>query len=262
MVLSGSEPASVLVLALGPRRLILTELQPPRCAVRVVRIGQHHHLALVLREDLLDLLFGNGQLVHVIAEPLGEVFLDLVGPAGVDLAGRVLALAQALMAEVNALKEKIPALEADVKKAEEELHARLATIPNLPLDDVPREIALEFVAGSHRWGRDFRPQRFDGSPLYADDSSETSISTASPVFLRWNSAAEMPPAMLRERLDLFAAYHAPGLESAWYDSITPVNVFPIVLNAYFDAALHSSCARTRVQSDPLRAQFSAREARA
>jgi hypothetical protein len=47
--------------------------------------------------------------------------------------------------------------------------------------------------------------------------------------------AEMPPAMLRERLDLFAAYHAPGLESAWYDSITPVNVFPILLNAYFDA---------------------------
>ena len=30
---------------------------------------------------------------------------------------------------------------------------------------------------------------------HAEDSSETSISTASPVFLRWNSAAEMPPAM-------------------------------------------------------------------
>ena len=42
----------------------------------------------------------------------------------------------------------------------------------MPLDPVPREIALEFVAGSHRWGRDFRPERFDGTSLYAGDDSE------------------------------------------------------------------------------------------
>lgn len=47
------------------------------------------------------------------------------------------AKADALMAEVGALKTDIPALEEDVKAAEGELHARLAAIPNAPLDVVP-----------------------------------------------------------------------------------------------------------------------------
>ena len=39
-----------------------------------------------------------------------------------------------------------------------------------PLDPVSREVTLECVAGSHRWSKtDFRPKRFDGTPLYADD---------------------------------------------------------------------------------------------
>jgi len=42
----------------------------------------------------------------------------------------------------------------------------------VPLDAIPREIALEYVTGSHRWGKDFRPQRFDGTSLYQGDTSE------------------------------------------------------------------------------------------
>lgn len=42
----------------------------------------------------------------------------------------------------------------------------------VPLDPVPREIAVEYVAGSHRTGQDFRPERFDGTSLYAGDTSE------------------------------------------------------------------------------------------
>jgi ectoine hydroxylase-related dioxygenase (phytanoyl-CoA dioxygenase family) len=42
----------------------------------------------------------------------------------------------------------------------------------VPLDPVPREIAIEYVAGSHKWGRDFRPQRFNGTALYEGDTSE------------------------------------------------------------------------------------------
>lgn len=42
----------------------------------------------------------------------------------------------------------------------------------IPLDAVPREIALEYVAGSHRWDKAFRPQRFDGTALYQGDDSE------------------------------------------------------------------------------------------
>ncbi|MEM7746036.1 MAG: phytanoyl-CoA dioxygenase family protein [Pseudomonadota bacterium] len=39
----------------------------------------------------------------------------------------------------------------------------------IPLDEVPRETTLEFVAGSHSWGKSYRPQRFNGEPLNAND---------------------------------------------------------------------------------------------
>src|SRR2546430_14947694 len=47
------------------------------------------------------------------------------------------AAAAALMAEVNALKELMPALGAEEKRLSQELNDALATIPNLPADDVP-----------------------------------------------------------------------------------------------------------------------------
>ncbi len=35
----------------------------------------------------------------------------------------------------------------------------------LPVDEAPKEVALEFVAGSHKWGQAFNPAHFaDGSP--------------------------------------------------------------------------------------------------
>jgi seryl-tRNA synthetase len=46
-------------------------------------------------------------------------------------------IADALMAEVNALKETQPKLEADAKAADEALQKVLAELPNLPLDEVP-----------------------------------------------------------------------------------------------------------------------------
>jgi seryl-tRNA synthetase len=48
-----------------------------------------------------------------------------------------LALAEQLKAEVAALKEQVPALEAQEKIAVEALNAQLAAIPNTPLDEVP-----------------------------------------------------------------------------------------------------------------------------
>ncbi len=43
----------------------------------------------------------------------------------------------------------------------------------LPLDPVPQETCVEFVAGSHRWGRTFNPYHFvDGSP-YAGTAWES-----------------------------------------------------------------------------------------
>jgi ectoine hydroxylase-related dioxygenase (phytanoyl-CoA dioxygenase family) len=42
----------------------------------------------------------------------------------------------------------------------------------VPLDMVPQERSIEFVAGSHQWGKDFKPKRFDGTDLYAEDGAE------------------------------------------------------------------------------------------
>lgn len=42
----------------------------------------------------------------------------------------------------------------------------------VPLDPVPRDRTLEFVGGSHKWGKFFRPQRFDGSALNPGDGLE------------------------------------------------------------------------------------------
>ncbi|OYY10661.1 MAG: hypothetical protein B7Y70_08195 [Rhizobiales bacterium 35-68-8] len=47
------------------------------------------------------------------------------------------ARAAALMEEVARLKTDVPALEAEVKAIEADLNARLAAIPNVPLDAVP-----------------------------------------------------------------------------------------------------------------------------
>jgi len=42
----------------------------------------------------------------------------------------------------------------------------------IPLDPVDRATSPEFVAGSHDWGRFFRPERFNKTPLNADDRLE------------------------------------------------------------------------------------------
>lgn len=42
----------------------------------------------------------------------------------------------------------------------------------LPLDSVPRERRLEFVGGSHAWGKYFRPERFNKTPLNENDGLE------------------------------------------------------------------------------------------
>ncbi len=40
----------------------------------------------------------------------------------------------------------------------------------IPLDPVKKAACLEVVAGSHKWGLEHRPYRFDGSPLFEHDS--------------------------------------------------------------------------------------------
>lgn len=42
----------------------------------------------------------------------------------------------------------------------------------VPLDPIPRDRTIEYIRGSHKWDKTFRPDRFDGTPLFADDTSE------------------------------------------------------------------------------------------
>lgn len=42
----------------------------------------------------------------------------------------------------------------------------------IPLDPVPRDVVMECVRGSHLWGKDFRPMRFNGTRLYENDNFE------------------------------------------------------------------------------------------
>ncbi len=71
--------------------------------------------------------------------------------------------AKALLGEVAALKESIPAMEADEKHASKDLNDALAEIPNLPLDDVPDGKNEHDNVERHRFGakRDyaFKPKQ-------------------------------------------------------------------------------------------------------
>ena len=42
----------------------------------------------------------------------------------------------------------------------------------IPLDSVPRERTLEFVGGSHKWGKYYRPERFNKTALNENDGLE------------------------------------------------------------------------------------------
>jgi len=60
--------------------------------------------------------------------------------------------AKGLLIEVAALKESIPAMEAQEKAASKELEGALAEIPNLPLDDVPDGKDANDNIEHHRFG--------------------------------------------------------------------------------------------------------------
>ena len=42
----------------------------------------------------------------------------------------------------------------------------------ITLDPVARDCVIEYVAGSHEWGREFRPERFNGTSLNEGDARE------------------------------------------------------------------------------------------
>jgi len=69
------------------------------------------------------------------------------------------ARADALMAEVAALKEKIPAAEAEERAAKAELDTELAAIPNLPLEDAGIPDGPDETANVEYFGRNTTPEQ-------------------------------------------------------------------------------------------------------
>ena len=83
----------------------------------------------------------------------------LIGQA---MAAKDVEKAEALKAEVAAIKEGTPALEAQDREVRDALGAMLAAIPNLPADDVPQGDSEADNVEVSRWGNvrdfDFTPQ--------------------------------------------------------------------------------------------------------
>jgi seryl-tRNA synthetase len=94
-------------------------------------------------------------------------------------AARDEATAQALMAEVSALKERLPALEAEEREASAALDEALAAIPNLPAADVPEGANEEANVEVARSGE---------PPAFAFDPREHA-DFAAPLGLDFESAA-------------------------------------------------------------------------
>ena len=100
------------------------------------------------------------------------------------------ARADALKAEVAALKETMPALEEQERALGAELDALLAAIPNLPMDDVPQGADESENVEVARWGElrtfDFAPKDHAdlGPTLGLDFETGVAISGSRFTFMR------------------------------------------------------------------------------
>jgi seryl-tRNA synthetase len=123
------------------------------------------------------------------------------------------ATAQALLAEVAELKAKIPELEADEKKASQELEDALAQIPNMPLDEVPDGRDSDDNVEHHHFGAKrtygFAPkQHFELGEALAQMDFETAakLSGARFVVLK-RGLARLERALGQFMLDLHTTEH-------------------------------------------------------
>lgn len=111
-----------------------------------------------------------------------------------------------LMSEVAELKERLPQIEAEQKAVADDLTSRLATVPNLPADDVPFGADEAGNVETHRWGTPrsfaFPPREHaDLAPaLGMDFETGARLSGARFTFLR-GGIARMHRALAQFMLD-------------------------------------------------------------
>jgi len=113
---------------------------------------------------------------------------------GAAKAARDETAARALMAEVAAIKERLPIVEAEEKAIARQLVESLASIPNLPADDVPDGTDEADNVEVARWGNrpafDFAPREHAdlGPALGMDFETGARLSGARFTFLRGDMA--------------------------------------------------------------------------
>jgi seryl-tRNA synthetase len=133
------------------------------------------------------------------------------------------ATAEALKAEVAALKETMPQLEDEERTLGAELDALLAAIPNLPFDDVPQGADENDNVEISRWGQqrnfDFTPRDHAdlGPPLGLDFETGVKLSGARFTFMRGQMAR------LNRALGQFMLDHQTGV-NGYAECNTPVLV--------------------------------------
>lgn len=131
---------------------------------------------------------------------------------GQAMAAKDVATADALKTEVAALKERMPALEAEERSVGELLTALLAAIPNLPASDVPDGADEADNVELSRWGTprdfDFAPQDHAdfGSSLGLDFEGGAALSGARFTALR-GQMARLHRALAQFMLDMQTATH-------------------------------------------------------
>jgi len=133
------------------------------------------------------------------------------------------ATADALKAEVAALKDQLPALESEERRVTAELNAILAALPNLPADDVPLGTDEAENVEVARWGTprsfDFTPREHAdiGPALGLDFETGALLSGARFTFLK-GQMARLHRALAQFMLDLQTGTHG------YIECITPLLV--------------------------------------
>jgi seryl-tRNA synthetase len=123
------------------------------------------------------------------------------------------AAAQKLMAEVNELKTTLPALEQEATAAEEELNKILATIPNLPIAEVPDGVDEHGNVEHHKFGAmrnyAFKPkEHFELGEALGMMDFETAAKLSGSRFVVLNRGlARMERALGQFMLDVHTSEH-------------------------------------------------------
>lgn len=132
--------------------------------------------------------------------------------------------AQALMAEVGALKKKLPDLEEQQKAIAAELDGLLSSLPNLPADDVPigededDNVELKRVGEPPQFEFDTKDHADLGPPIGLDFETGTKISGARFTLVR-GAVAKLHRALGQFGLDVLTQEHG-------YEEIFP----PMLVN--------------------------------